>query len=154
MMAAFDDVDGVDLHIAEMGDRIGHGLRPIAERRRYIEPLRAQPDAAASRLVKGWRLAARDMARQSSRIRTVGAIWQESRAGQSSAALIASPGGLTRHRGLLRLHIVHAGGLHLAGAHVRVGHGHFLVAAVWRAHHRGGLHHIVPVQAIRRPKPA
>jgi hypothetical protein len=44
-MTALDDVDGVDLDIAEMGDRIRHGLRPIAERRARVEPLRAQPDA-------------------------------------------------------------------------------------------------------------
>jgi len=29
-----------------MGDRIGHRLRALAERRRCIKPLRAQPDAA------------------------------------------------------------------------------------------------------------
>ena len=46
MVAALDHVDGVDLHIAEMVDRGGGGLRPLAERRRRVEPLRAQPDAA------------------------------------------------------------------------------------------------------------
>ena len=33
MMAALDHVDGVDLHIAEMGDRISDGPCALAERR-------------------------------------------------------------------------------------------------------------------------
>ena len=45
MMAALDDVDGVDLHIAQMLHRRGRRRRPLAERRRHVEPLRAQPDA-------------------------------------------------------------------------------------------------------------
>jgi len=53
VMAALDDVDGVDLHIAEMGNRIGHRLRALAERRRCIKPLRAQPDAAGVMLGEG-----------------------------------------------------------------------------------------------------
>jgi hypothetical protein len=44
VMAALDDVDGVDLDIAEMGDRIRHSPRPIAERRPRVEPLGTQPD--------------------------------------------------------------------------------------------------------------
>jgi hypothetical protein len=55
MVAALDDIDGVDLHIAEMGDRVGHGLRAVAERRLCIEPLRAQPDAAGFRFGEGVR---------------------------------------------------------------------------------------------------
>ena len=34
VVAALDHVDGVDLHIAEMGDRIRDRLRSLAERRR------------------------------------------------------------------------------------------------------------------------
>ena len=44
MVAALDDVDGVDLHIAEMFDGGGCRLRALAERRRRIEPLGAEPD--------------------------------------------------------------------------------------------------------------
>ena len=46
MVAAFDHIDGVDLHIAEMLHR---GLRrrgSVAKRRRRIEALRAKPDAS------------------------------------------------------------------------------------------------------------
>ena len=53
VVAALDHVDGVDLHIAEMFDRGGGGLRPLAERRRYVEPLGAQPDPAGLGLIKG-----------------------------------------------------------------------------------------------------
>ena len=45
-MAALDDVDGVDLHVAEVLDGGARRLGPVAERRARIEPLRAQPDAA------------------------------------------------------------------------------------------------------------
>src|SRR5665213_3024078 len=45
VMRALDDVDGVDLHIAEMLDRGGGGRGPGAERRRSVEPLGVQPDA-------------------------------------------------------------------------------------------------------------
>ncbi len=53
MVAALDDVDGVDLHIAEMVDRSRGRRRPLAERRRRIEPLRAQPDAPGFGLAQG-----------------------------------------------------------------------------------------------------
>ncbi len=43
-MAALDHVDGVDLHIAEMGDRLGNGLRALSERRTHVQPLGMQPD--------------------------------------------------------------------------------------------------------------
>ena len=45
MVAALDHVDGVDLHIAQMLDGPARGLRPAAERRRFVKPLRAQPYA-------------------------------------------------------------------------------------------------------------
>ena len=45
-MAALDDIDGVDLDIAQMDDRIRDGLRPTAERRKRIESLRAQPNTS------------------------------------------------------------------------------------------------------------
>jgi hypothetical protein len=44
-VAALDDVDRVDLDIAEMGDGIRHGLTARAEWCCRIQPLRAQPDA-------------------------------------------------------------------------------------------------------------
>ena len=53
MMAALDDMDGVDLHIAEMIDRRGNRLRPGAERLARIEPLGAQPDTAGFGLGQG-----------------------------------------------------------------------------------------------------
>ena len=53
VMAALDDVDGVDLDIAEMGDRIRHGLRPIAERRARVQPLGTQPEAPGFGLGQG-----------------------------------------------------------------------------------------------------
>ncbi|BBO04284.1 hypothetical protein BwSH20_13370 [Bradyrhizobium ottawaense] len=43
-MAALDDVDGVDLHIAEMSHRVRDGPSSVAERRALIQPLRMQPD--------------------------------------------------------------------------------------------------------------
>jgi hypothetical protein len=46
VVAAFDDVDGIDLHVTEMGDRVGNGLRPCTERTARIKPLRTQPDMA------------------------------------------------------------------------------------------------------------
>src|SRR5215471_1474779 len=46
MVAALDDIDGVDLDIAQMGDRIRDGLRPTAERRKRIESLRTQPNTS------------------------------------------------------------------------------------------------------------
>ena len=45
MMAALDDVDGVDLHIAEMVHRRRNRLRSGAERLVRIEPLGVQPDS-------------------------------------------------------------------------------------------------------------
>jgi hypothetical protein len=46
VMAAFDDVDGVDLHIAEVTDRsLGRG-RSRTEWLPGIEPLRPEPDRA------------------------------------------------------------------------------------------------------------
>ena len=53
VVAALDDVDGVDLHIAEMLDRGRRRLRPLAERRRRVEPLGAQPDPAGLGLGQG-----------------------------------------------------------------------------------------------------
>ena len=53
MVAAFDDVDGVDLHIAQMPDRGGRRLRPLAERRRGVEPLGAQPELPGRGLGQG-----------------------------------------------------------------------------------------------------
>jgi hypothetical protein len=53
VVAAFDHVDGVDLHIAKMLDGGGRRLRPVAERRARFEPLRAQPDASCLGLGEG-----------------------------------------------------------------------------------------------------
>ncbi|MET3306166.1 hypothetical protein ABIF53_007181 [Bradyrhizobium japonicum] len=44
VVAALDDVDGVDLHVAEMSGRIRNGLRTLAERGALIKPLGVQPD--------------------------------------------------------------------------------------------------------------
>ena len=46
VVAAFDHVDGVDLHVAEMFDRCRGRLRSVAERR-GVEALGVEPDAAA-----------------------------------------------------------------------------------------------------------
>ena len=46
VVAALDDVDGVDLHVAQVLDRGPGRLRPVAKRRGFVEPLRAQPDAS------------------------------------------------------------------------------------------------------------
>src|SRR5690349_7734801 len=46
MVAALDHVDGVDLHIAEVLDRGRDRSRSLAERRRHVQPLCLQPDAA------------------------------------------------------------------------------------------------------------
>ena len=46
VMAAFDHIDGVDLHVAQMRNRRARRLRPVAERRGAVEPLGAQPDAS------------------------------------------------------------------------------------------------------------
>ena len=53
MMAALDDVDGVDLHIAEMVHRRRNRLRPGAERLAGIEPLGMQPDSPGLGLGQG-----------------------------------------------------------------------------------------------------
>ena len=45
VVAALDDVDGVDLHIAEMVHRRRNRLRSGAERLVGIEPLGMQPDS-------------------------------------------------------------------------------------------------------------
>ena len=45
VVAALDDVDGVDLHVTEMGDSARHRLRPGAEGRGRVQPLRVDPDA-------------------------------------------------------------------------------------------------------------
>src|SRR5262249_30082270 len=49
VMAALDHVDGVDLHVAEMLHSGARRLGPVAERRAFIKPLRAQPDATGAR---------------------------------------------------------------------------------------------------------
>src|SRR6266852_2236231 len=46
VMAAFDHIDSVDLHIAQMLHRGASRLGPVAKRRRFVEPLGAQPDAS------------------------------------------------------------------------------------------------------------
>jgi len=53
MVTALDHVDGIDLHIAEVFDRCGRRLRPLAEWRLGVEPLRAQPDLPGCSLVQG-----------------------------------------------------------------------------------------------------
>jgi hypothetical protein len=53
VVAALDDVDGVDLHIAEMLDRRARRWRPLAERRARVEPLGAQPDVPGLGLGQG-----------------------------------------------------------------------------------------------------
>ena len=52
-MAALDDVDSVDLHIAEMRHRLGNGSGAVTERRAPVQPLRPQPDAAGDFGVDG-----------------------------------------------------------------------------------------------------
>src|SRR5512141_614275 len=53
VVAALDDIDGVDLDIAEMGNHGGGGLRSRSERLGRVEPLRAQPDAPGLHLAQG-----------------------------------------------------------------------------------------------------
>ena len=53
MMAALDDVNGVDLHIAEMVHRRRHRLRSGPERLVRIEPLGVQPDSPGLGLGQG-----------------------------------------------------------------------------------------------------
>ena len=56
MVATFDDVDRVDLDIAEMPDRGGHGIGSCAKGRVVVEPLRAQPQAPCIGLTDPCRL--------------------------------------------------------------------------------------------------
>ena len=53
VMGALDDVDGVDLHIAEMLDRGGGRLRPLAERRGVSSRWARSQMRRASVLVRG-----------------------------------------------------------------------------------------------------
>src|SRR6267143_5903161 len=46
VMAAFDHIDSVDLHIAQVLHRGASRLGPAAKRRGFVEPLGAQPDAS------------------------------------------------------------------------------------------------------------
>ena len=135
VMAALDHVDGVDLHIAEMGDRIRHGLRAVTERRALSSRWACSQICRACVVVSGRGLGARDIAGgnvagfapgERSRPRT-----RQRKAALPSADSAAGwcGRGLLHHHGLLRLHVMHAGALHLALAHVGVGHGHFLVLA-------------------------
>ena len=48
-----DDVDRVDLHVAQVLDRGVYGLRPVSERRGFVQPLRAQPEAPGLRRLQG-----------------------------------------------------------------------------------------------------
>jgi hypothetical protein len=52
VVAALDHVNGVDLHVAEVLDRRRRGLWSAAERHGFVEPLRAQPDAACAGLAQ------------------------------------------------------------------------------------------------------
>jgi hypothetical protein len=53
VVAALDDIDGIDLDIAEMANHGGGGVRSRSEGLSRIEPLRAQPDAPGLRLAQG-----------------------------------------------------------------------------------------------------
>jgi hypothetical protein len=53
VVTALDDVDGVDLDIAKMIHRCGHGLWPVAERLARVEPLGMQPDSPGLKLGQG-----------------------------------------------------------------------------------------------------
>ena len=46
MVAAFDHIDRVDLHVAEMLDREPRGRGSVTEWRGDIEPLGMEPDAS------------------------------------------------------------------------------------------------------------
>ncbi len=52
-MAAFDHMDGVDLHIAQMLHRGARCLGPVAKGRVCVEPLGMQPDASGVGLGEG-----------------------------------------------------------------------------------------------------
>ena len=53
VVAALDDVDGVDLHITKMLDRRADSHGTITERRGRGEPLGVQPDAFGVRPGQG-----------------------------------------------------------------------------------------------------
>jgi len=53
VVAALDDVDGVDLHVTEMLDGCRRRGRSLAERLARVEPLGAQPDLAGLGLGQG-----------------------------------------------------------------------------------------------------
>jgi len=53
VVTAFDDVDGVDLDLAEMIHRRGHRRGPGAERLAGVEPLGPQPDLPGLGLGQG-----------------------------------------------------------------------------------------------------
>ena len=59
VVAAFDHIDRVNLHIAQMFHRCWYCLRSGPERCEFIETLGAKPDASALRLCQGERRAAR-----------------------------------------------------------------------------------------------
>ena len=89
MVAALDDVDGVDLHVAEVLDGGLRRLRAVAERRARVEPLRAQPDAPGA----GWAerkgvAAVRDMSGREFSANRIGARLAATPAG-SRAAFVA-----------------------------------------------------------------
>jgi hypothetical protein len=46
VMAALDDVDGVDLNVAEVSDRSRRSAGAVPKRSFHIEPLGVQPDTA------------------------------------------------------------------------------------------------------------
>src|SRR5258708_14774048 len=50
VMAAFDHMDGVDLHIAQVLHRGTRRLGSLAKRRGFVESLGAQPDASGTGL--------------------------------------------------------------------------------------------------------
>ena len=52
VVAALDDVDGVDLHIAKLGDGRERSPGSLAEGLQPVEPLRRDPDVARAGLLK------------------------------------------------------------------------------------------------------
>ena len=52
VVAALDDVDGVDLHIAKLGDGRECSVGALAEGFEPVEPLRRDPDVARAGLLK------------------------------------------------------------------------------------------------------
>ena len=68
-----DDVDRVDLHVAEMLDRRLRRLRAVAEGRRLVEPLGAEPDPP--RLGRSQAHGFRDAPRHQSRQRADAGAW-------------------------------------------------------------------------------